>query len=228
MSMWAIIPARPLEEGKSRLAAVLTPTERKQLNDRFFRQTLETASVVVGRNRVLTVSRSQSLLEIAQSMGFPTLLEAAPHGLNEALAQAAHGVLNRGATGWVTVSCDLPFLIPDELRALIAAARDGDGMAIASDRAGAGTNALVMSADSAIPYRYGPDSFAAHSQAAARLGRRLPELRLAGLMFDIDTPDDLEQMEAILREDWARIGPEPRSAPIAVALSGESETVGCA
>ena len=40
MSIWAIIPARPLEEGKSRLAEALTPAERQRLNQRFFRQTL--------------------------------------------------------------------------------------------------------------------------------------------------------------------------------------------
>jgi 2-phospho-L-lactate guanylyltransferase len=200
MSLWAIIPARPLEEGKSRLAEALTPAERHRLNQRFFRQTLDVTAAVVGRDRTLVVSRSESLLAIARSLSFETLLEAAPHGLNQALTQAASAVQQRGATGVLSVSCDLPFLIPDELRALLDVAHQGDGLAIASDRAGTGTNALVMSPIGAIPYLYGIGSFAAHQEAARAAGLTLNVVRRAGLSFDIDTPDDFEQMEEIRRE----------------------------
>ena len=116
------------------------------------------------------------------------------------MTQAAAAVRQRGATGVLSVSCDLPFLIPDELRALLETARQGDGLAIASDRAGTGTNALVMSPVGAIPYLYGLGSFAAHQDAARAAGLALNVVRRAGLSFDIDTPDDFEQMEEIRRE----------------------------
>ena len=200
MSIWAIIPARPLEEGKSRLAEALTPAERQRLNQRFFRQTLDVTAAVVGRERTLVISRSEELLSIARSLSFETLLEVAPYGLNAALTQAANAVRQRGATCVLSVSCDLPFLIPDELRALIDVAHQGDGLAIASDRPGTGTNALVMSPVGAIPYLYGLGSFAAHQEAARAAGLTLNVVRRAGLSFDIDTPDDFEQMEEIRRE----------------------------
>jgi len=200
MSIWAIIPARPLEEGKSRLAEALTPAERQRLNQRFFRQTLDVTAAVVGRERTLVISRSEELLGIASSLSFETLLEVAPYGLNAALTQAANAVRRRGATCVLSVSCDLPFLIPDELRALIDVAYQGDGLAIASDRPGTGTNALVMSPVGAIPYLYGLGSFAAHQEAARAAGLTLNVVRRAGLSFDIDTPDDFEQMEEIRRE----------------------------
>jgi 2-phospho-L-lactate guanylyltransferase len=200
MTIWAIVPVRPLEEGKSRLAEVLTAAERQRLNQRFFRQTLDVTAAVVGRERTLVISRSEPLLGIARSLSFETLLEAPPHSLNTALTQAAEAARQRGATGILSVSCDLPFLIPDELRALIDVAHQGDGLAIASDRAGTGTNALVMSPPGAIPYRYGIDSFAAHQEAARDAGLTLNVVRRAGLSFDIDTPDDFEQMEEIRRE----------------------------
>ena len=200
MSIWAIVPARPLEEGKSRLAEALTPAERQRLNQRFFRQTLDVTAAVVGRERTLVVSRSEELLSIAGSLSFETLLEVAPYGLNAALTQAANAVRQRGASGVLSVSCDLPFLIPDELRALLDVAQEGDGLAIASDRPGTGTNALVMSPVGAIPYRYGLGSFAAHQEAARTAGLTLNVVRRAGLSFDIDTPDDFEQMEEIRRE----------------------------
>jgi 2-phospho-L-lactate guanylyltransferase len=189
-----------LQEGKSRLAEALTPAERHRLNQSFFRQTLNVTASVVGRERALVISRSEQLLSIAGSLSYETLLEAAPYGLNAALTQAAAAAQQRGATGVLSVSCDLPFLIPDELRALLDVAREGDGLAIASDRLGTGTNALAMSPVGAIPYLYGPDSFAAHQAAARAAGLTLNVVRRAGLSFDIDTPDDFEQMEELRRE----------------------------
>jgi 2-phospho-L-lactate guanylyltransferase len=200
MTTWAIVPARPLEEGKSRLAEALTPEERQRLNLAFFRRTLDVTAQVVGRERTLVISRSEPLLEIARSLTFETLLEAAPYGLNRALTQAALAVGDKGADRVLSISCDLPFLIPDDLRAMLSVAEAGDGLAIASDRAGTGTNALVVSPVGAIPYLYGEGSFAAHLKAAEAAGLALNVVRRAGLSFDIDTPDDFEQMEEIKRE----------------------------
>jgi len=200
VSVWAIIPARPLEEGKSRLADALTADERRRLNELFFRQTLETVASVVGHDRVLVVSRSAPLLKAAAEMKLLTLLETPPHGLNEALTQAAESARSRGASAILSVSCDLPFMVADDLKALLETAVEGDGLAIASDRAGTGTNALVVSPAGAIPYAYGIGSFAAHQKAATERGLVLNVVRRAGLSFDIDTPDDFEQMEEIKRD----------------------------
>jgi 2-phospho-L-lactate guanylyltransferase len=200
MSIWAIIPVRPLEEGKSRLADALTPAERQNLNRTFFSQTLEVVGQAVGPDRILVVSRSKALLATAKAMGLHTLLETAPHGLNEALTQAATVAHTRGASAILSVSCDLPFLTAEDLKALLDTALEGDGLAIASDRAGTGTNALVMSPAGAIPYAYGPGSFAAHQQSAAAQRLVLNVVRRPGLSFDIDTPDDFEQMEEIKRD----------------------------
>jgi len=200
MNVWAIIPARPLEEGKSRLASALSAAERRRLNEDFFRQTLQTAASVVGTGRTLAVSRSRTMLQIARTMGVEAALEDAPHGLNEALTQAAGRALAQGADAVLSLSCDLPFLEAGDVRAMIAAADDGARLAIAGDRAGTGTNALLMSPPGAIPYLYGPDSFSRHADAARAAGIAMTVVRRPGLAFDVDTPDDVEQMEEIGRE----------------------------
>jgi len=200
MSIWAIIPARPLEDGKSRLASTLSPTERQRLNESFFRQTVETAATVVGRAQTLAISRSDTMLGIAREIGVQAAKELPPHGLNQALDQGAALARAHGATAVLSLSCDLPFLVPDDLRALIAAAHDCGGLAIAGDRAESGTNALLVSPVGAIPYLYGPGSFAAHVGAALKSKLSIRTVRRAGLAFDVDTPDDLEQMEEIGRE----------------------------
>jgi 2-phospho-L-lactate guanylyltransferase len=200
MTVWAIIPASPLEEGKSRLAEALNPAERYRLNRAFFRRTLETAAAVIDRAHILVVSRSAALLDEARALGVHALPEAPPHGLNQALGQAAGFARAHGADAVLSISCDLPFLTQGELRGMLDVGARGGGLAVAGDRSGTGTNALMISPVGCIPYCYGPGSFAAHRREAAGLGRDMKIVRRAGLSFDIDTPDDFEQMEDIMRE----------------------------
>jgi 2-phospho-L-lactate guanylyltransferase len=59
---------------------------------------------------------------------------------------------------------------------------------------GAGTNALLRTPPDIIESRFGPGSFEAHwSQAQAR-GVPVEVARPAGLMFDIDTPEDVAEL----------------------------------
>jgi 2-phospho-L-lactate guanylyltransferase len=61
---------------------------------------------------------------------------------------------------------------------------------IAPDRHDKGTNALAMTPPDPDFFRFGPDSFHAHTEAAATRGMRLHVLRRPGLAHDLDTPDD--------------------------------------
>ncbi len=67
-------------------------------------------------------------------------------------------------------------------------------MAIAPDRAGAGTNALALRPTSAIPFRFGPGSHEAHRRAAEAAGLEVVTVERPGLAFDLDTPADLDRL----------------------------------
>ena len=69
MTLWAIVPVKPLRHGKSRLAGVLTPDERTDLNRRLLDHTLATLSAIPEIEHVLVVSRDQSALALARSHG---------------------------------------------------------------------------------------------------------------------------------------------------------------
>ncbi len=185
MSLWAVIPAKPASEGKSRLAPVLSPASRLRLNLRLFEHTLATVSAVFAPGRIIVVSRDAALLEIAEAAGARGLRERGDD-LNEALHQAA--ALLPPGRGLLTVSTDLPNLTPDDLRAMLA---PQGRVAIAPDRAGTGTNALFTSPAAAIPYAFGLDSFARHKAAAARIGVLPRIISRPGLAFDLDMPEDL-------------------------------------
>jgi 2-phospho-L-lactate guanylyltransferase (CobY/MobA/RfbA family) len=64
-------------------------------------------------------------------------------------------------------------------------------VALAADRRGDGTNALLCAPPDTMSFHYGPGSFAAHREAARAAGHEPAVLDLPGLALDIDTADDL-------------------------------------
>ena len=91
---------------------------------------------------------------------------------------------------------DLPFLAPDDVRALIEMDGPGPMVSIAPDRRELGTNALFVSPPGLLPYAFGEHSFAQHMALAQAAGARLRVCRLPGAALDIDGPDDLELYQA--------------------------------
>jgi 2-phospho-L-lactate guanylyltransferase len=66
---------------------------------------------------------------------------------------------------------------------------------LVTDRAGDGTNVLLVAPPDAIAFRFGPGSRAAHAAGARAAGATYVEV--AGpLDLDLDTPDDLLAAEA--------------------------------
>jgi 2-phospho-L-lactate guanylyltransferase len=185
MTIWAVIPAKPAEEGKSRLAEVLSPPARFRLNRLLFRHSLATTLAVFAPERVIVVSRDPALRGIAAAAGAQALTEHGT-GLNAALHQAAL-VLPAG-DGLLTISTDLPSLTPEDLLAML---EQFNAVSIAPDRAGTGTNALLTSPAACIPYCFGENSFALHCAEAARIGVTPRTISRPGLAFDLDTPGDL-------------------------------------
>ncbi|MDE3194365.1 MAG: hypothetical protein KGN00_11830, partial [Chloroflexota bacterium] len=85
---------------------------------------------------------------------------------------------------------DLAALRADDVAALLEAAEEAD-VVIAPDRRARGTNALVLRPPDALEPLFGPDSFAAHREAASRAGLRVRVVERAGLALDLDEADDL-------------------------------------
>jgi 2-phospho-L-lactate guanylyltransferase len=186
MTLWAAIPVKPLAEGKSRLAAALSPQARERLNSLLFRQTLDAVGAVIRPENVIVVSRDASLRDAAAARGMRVIAERG-NTLNEALGEALE-VAQGGAL--LAISTDLPEITSDDVRAMLIPA-DGPGVSIAPDRAGRGTNALFTVPAGCVPFCFGDDSFAAHLAAARRRGIGPKIVSRPGLAFDLDLPDDM-------------------------------------
>jgi 2-phospho-L-lactate guanylyltransferase len=192
MTLWVIIPAKSLGAGKSRLADVLPQAERTVFNEKLLRRTIGVAVAVTGAAHTLVVSADAAVAKVAGGCGVGFVPEPAPE-LNAALEHAAGVVRSRGATAILTLAADLPLLEAGDVEAMIAAARNA-GVVIAPDRAGTGTNALLMSPPGVVPFWFGPGSAEAFRAAAARAGASFAALQRPGLAFDLDTPEDLAEL----------------------------------
>jgi len=190
MNLRLLIPVKPLPEGKQRLAARLSPAQRHALNRHLCLHTFEIACQVLAATDCIVVSRCDEVLTLARAHGMQALREHPPGGLNAALEQASGLARTQGAEAVLSLSCDLPDLSIDDLHALIARAARGR-IVLGPDKAGSGTNALLVSPPGAISYHYGPGSHARHRCAARNAGLRFETVDRPGIAEDIDTPEDL-------------------------------------
>lgn len=200
MSIWAIIPVKPLREGKSRLSAILSPADRARLTRHLLRHTLHLLRTAGTVKTTLVVSRDTRVLKIAGEYDAVRYAEGDRHDLNGALTRAAHIAASRGAESLLILPADLPFLAASDIERLIAPTRpSGDGpgptvvprsLAIATDRAQDGTNALLLTPPLGFAFQYGAGSYARHVAEAQRLGLRLHRIDAPGLRFDLDTEED--------------------------------------
>jgi 2-phospho-L-lactate guanylyltransferase len=192
MTLWAIVPVKPLRRGKSRLAEVLTQEERKDLNRRLLSNTVDTLAAIPEIEHVLVVSRDQEALALAREHGARTVQENGAPGLNLALARATIVAKNYVTSGVLIVPADLPLLTPEDVRLMLEKAKDPPVVVVAPDRRQQGTNALLVCPVGLIEYDFGPGSYQRHCERARQAGARLEVCELPSLALDVDLPEDLE------------------------------------
>ncbi|MCA3254029.1 MAG: 2-phospho-L-lactate guanylyltransferase [Alphaproteobacteria bacterium] len=186
MTPVCVIPVRPFDEGKSRLAGVLSPAERRALCVRLFDHALDIAVAAFGADTCLVVSRSAEVRARAGARGVAGLAERGGD-LNTALEEAADAVSPRAM---LVLPADLPLAGVADLHALCAAG----GLVVAPDVHGEGTNALLLPEGVRIRFAFGPGSRRAHVAAARAAGLTVTLLRREGLARDLDTPADLARL----------------------------------
>lgn len=192
MSLWAIVPVKPLRRGKSRLAGALTEEERTILNRELLERTLKTLAPLKELDQILVVSRDPQALTIARNHGAKTVREDGQPHLNTALARATVVAQVHATQGVLILPADLPLLTEDDVLTLIDRAAKPPVVVIAPDRHRRGTNALLMVPAGLIEYDFGENSFQRHCERAKKAGANLQIVELPSLGLDLDLPEDLE------------------------------------
>jgi 2-phospho-L-lactate/phosphoenolpyruvate guanylyltransferase len=197
MSLWAIVPVKPLRRGKSRLAGTLTEEERTMLNQDLLERTLRTLSPLKELDQILVVSRDPQALTIARNHGAKTVREDGQPHLNTALTRATIVAQVHATQGVLILPADLPLLTEDDVLTLIDRAAKPPVVVIAPDRHGKGTNALLLVPAGLIEYDFGENSFHRHCERAKQAGATLEIVELPSLGLDLDLPEDLEMIRKL-------------------------------
>lgn len=197
MTLWAIVPVKPLRRGKSRLAGTLTEDERTELNRALLEHTLSTLSDLREVDGMLVVSRDPNALTIARNHGARTVQEDGQPHLNMALTRATIVAQVYATRGVLVLPADLPLISKDDILELIRRGTEPPVVVIAPDRHGKGTNALLISPPGLIEYDFGENSFQRHCERAQQAGARLEIVDLPSLGLDLDMPEDIEIIKSL-------------------------------
>lgn len=194
MSIWAIVPVKPLRRGKSRLAGLLTEEQRTRLNRYLLQHTLDTLNEVPEIEHTLVVSRDPAALALTREHGGHTVLENGAPQFNLALKRATAVAKLRGAHAVLILPADLPLVTPADIREILQRAGKPPVVVIAPDRREDGTNALFVNPAGLLDYAYGPGSNRRHAERAAAAGARVELLASPSIGLDLDLPEDLEAL----------------------------------
>lgn len=232
MKYSALVPVKRLALAKSRLAGHLSRELREMLVLDMLQHVVSTLCESDLFEQVYVVSADVQVLELVQDWGAEPLCEMQP-GHNPALQAAAQIILERAAwrhriqassrpqallapeyEGWrasqvsqsiglLTISADLPLLSQKDVRTLLACG-ERSRVVLAASTDGTGTNAILMRPPLLLPYLFGPNSLPAYIQAARQHQVSYTLLQNAGLAFDIDTQEDLHELEQS-SSAWSRM-----------------------
>lgn len=199
MTIWAIVPVKPLRRAKSRLAPVLSDEERAELSQRLLLRTLEVIGDVPQVEHTLVVSRDPKALALARDHNARTVMERGTPELNRALVRATVVAKGYGVSGVLILPADLPLISVEDVEKLIGMAIDPPVVVVAPDRHGTGTNALLSAPPGLIEYDFGPNSLERHKARAEAAGARLEVCHLPSFELDVDKPEDLQLLERELQ-----------------------------
>jgi 2-phospho-L-lactate guanylyltransferase len=144
------------------------------------------ACVLIGRTRVVT--QDEDAAAAAADVGAEAVAD--PGEGQGAAVQA--GLAGLGPGGILVVNADVPCVVPDDLRSLLAATPVGS-LALVEALDGT-TNALSLPAPETFAPLYGPGSSDRFREHAASLGLEAVSVALPNLSDDVDTMEDLARL----------------------------------
>lgn len=192
---FAVVPVKDPKQAKQRLSGRLSPEQREALARAFYQDVMEAVCAARGLDDILVITTDPATAQDARNRGVLALLELRQLHHSHSADEAARHAAALGAKTVVLLPIDVPLITPAEIEGLLEAA-PRPGVLIVPSADGTGTNAMVRTPADAIESRFGPGSFQAHLDQARSRRLRVEVARPPGLVFDVDTPADLDQLLA--------------------------------
>ena len=192
--MWAVIPVKNLNEAKHRLESVLNPIQRRNLFAAMLEDVLATVMAVPEFVQVAVATICPTAAEIARRYGASVLSTVQDEGQTKAVARTASTLEENGIKHMLMLPGDVPLVTVKEIQTVLEVHGNAPTMTIVPARDEQGSNCIALSPPTAVPLRFGPNSYFPHLETARKMGLTLNTTKLAGIGLDIDTEDDLQEL----------------------------------
>jgi 2-phospho-L-lactate guanylyltransferase len=195
LKIFAIVPAKRFEKGKSRLASLLDIHDRVKLGALLLDSTLHTLENASAISNTIVVSTDVRAKTIAKMHSAIFLDEGKDIGVNNAVAIANDYCIQAGAVATIVIPQDLPLAISYDIDTICNAAKKCHKCLIICPSARYdGSNALLRRPPKLIDSYYDNNSFNMHINAARKAGAKIKIILSYRMMRDLDTVEDAEYL----------------------------------
>jgi 2-phospho-L-lactate guanylyltransferase len=195
LKIFAIVPAKQFEKGKSRLASLLDIRDRVKLGELLLDSTLHTLENVTALYDTVVISTDVRAKRIAKMHGAIFVDEGKHIGVNNAVNIANDYCTRAGAVATVVVPQDLPLALSEDIDMICNAAKDYDRCLIICPSARYdGSNVLLRRPPRLIESHYDNNSFNMHINAAKKIGAKVKIILSHRMMRDLDTVEDAQYL----------------------------------
>lgn len=208
----AILPIKSFDAAKQRLSASLGGGSRHALAQAMFADVLATLRRSRRLETVAVVTADREAEASVRGEQVVVLRDGLRAGQSAAAMIGIEHAREAGFERVLLVPGDTPLADPADIDLLLArGAADALDVAIVPDRHRAGTNALLIAPPDALEPSFGPGSLGRHVEAARDAGLSYRVEEIESLMHDVDTPEDLAALSAVL-DDRRAVAPRTRGA----------------
>lgn len=190
--MWALVPVKRLAASKSRLASVLSQSQRAELTCRMLEDVLHALRCAPSVKKIVVLS-NEPCIDGALA-GVERYAEAEEGDVNRSLA-AAITSMPLSTQRVLILPADIPGVRAEDIDALAKAHQEG--VLVCPAVVDGGTNALLTSLPLPITLQFGERSFARHLHAARLRGVVVQTMLRPALARDVDRPADLDWLRGI-------------------------------
>ncbi len=195
LKIFAIVPAKQFEKGKSRLASLLDICDRVKLGELLLDSTLHTLENATALYSTVVISTDVRAKRIAKMHGAIFVDEGKQIGVNNAVNLANDYCARAGAVATVVVPQDLPLALSEDIDMICNSAKEYDRCLIICPSARYdGSNVLLRRPPKLIDSHYDNNSFNMHINAAKKIGAKIKIILSQRMMLDLDTLEDAQYL----------------------------------